>query len=84
MRFVFLAAVIFVVVLPLVAVLLRREALATSAPADRNHLAMARWIERQLRDDMVRVTLPPDAKELGESLLLEFYGDTDHKPKELP
>ena len=84
MRFLFVAAVVVVVILPAVAVLLRRQSIAATTPADRNHVAMARWIERQLRDDMVRVTIVPDEQKLGESLLVEFYGDADHKPRELP
>ncbi len=84
MKIVLLAAVVFVVVIPFLAVLLRRQSLATSTPVEHNHMAMARWIERQLRDDLVRVTIPPDQQGLGESLLVEFYGDADHKPRELP
>ena len=84
MRFVLLAAVVLVVVIPLLAVLLRRQPIAATTPADRNHVGMARWIERQLRDDMVRVTIPPDQQDLAESLLVEFYGDADHRPRELP
>jgi hypothetical protein len=83
-KLVFVAAVFLVVVLPMLAILLRRQSIATRTPVDRNHVGMARWIERQLRDDMVRVSLTPDEKELGESLLTEFYGDDDHKPRELP
>ena len=84
MKVVFFAAVVFIVIIPLLAVLFRRQSLATNSPADHNHMAMARWIERQLRDDMVRVTIPPDQQGLAESLLVEFYGDDDHKPRELP
>jgi hypothetical protein len=80
----FFAAVMFVVIIPLLAVLFRRQSLATSNPADHNHMAMARWIERQLRDDLVRVSIPPDQQGLAESLLVEFYGDDDHKLRELP
>lgn len=83
-RLVLVAAVLFVVVIPLLAVLLRRGPLAAATPVDRNHLAMARWIERQLADDMVRVTIPPDQRGLAESLLTEFYGDTGRERKELP
>lgn len=83
-RFFLLAAVLFVIVLPLAAVLLRRGPLATTTPVDRNHLAMARWMERQLSDDLVRVSIPTDQRRLAEGLLGEFYGDRDHQRKELP
>lgn len=64
-KLVVLAAILFVVVIPLLVVLLRRQPLAAHNPADRNHLAMARWIERQVGDDMVRVSLPPDQRALA-------------------
>jgi hypothetical protein len=43
--------------------------------AYRNHLAMARWIEGRLSDDMVRPLLPAEEQERARGLLSEFYGD---------
>lgn len=43
------------------------------SPDYRNHLAMARWIERQLNDDMVRVTVPEPAQVEARELLDRFY-----------
>lgn len=83
-KLVMVAAVVVFVAIPLLAVLLRRRPLAGATPVDHNHIAMARWIERQLGDDMVRVTIPPDQRDLAELLLVEFYGDTDHRRRELP
>lgn len=46
-----------------------------SAEAYRNHLAMARWIELQLKDDLVRTSVPEDEQARARRLLGEFYGD---------
>jgi flagellar basal body-associated protein FliL len=43
------------------------------SPQYRNHLAMARWIEQTVGDDMVRVTIPPDRQQSAKRLLDEFY-----------
>jgi hypothetical protein len=40
-----------------------------------NHLAMARWIEGRLADDMVRPLLPEAEQDRARGLLSEFYGD---------
>ena len=74
---------LLLVLMPLALVLLRRQPLASSTPVDRNHLAMARWIERQLGDDMVSCTIPEAQQALAASLLTEFFGDEDHGRKEL-
>ena len=64
-------------------VLAVRRSMATPARADHNHLAMARWVERQMGDDMVRCTISEDQQRLAELLLTEFYGDDDHTRREL-
>ena len=46
-----------------------------SAEAYRNHLSMARWIELQLKDDLVRSSVPEDEQARAKRLLDEFYGD---------
>jgi hypothetical protein len=46
-----------------------------SAEAYRNHLAMARWIELQLKDDLVRSSVAADEEERARRLLKDFYGD---------
>jgi hypothetical protein len=53
----------------------RREALPTDSPVYRNHLGMARWIERSLGDDMVRVTIPEREQREAQRLLEQFYGE---------
>lgn len=83
---------IFVVVaiigLPLLVrsvLLVRRRAIAT--PFDRTtqfriHQAMARWIDRQLNDELASVSIPPEQRHIGRDLLAEFYGDEPQR--ELP
>ena len=46
-----------------------------SAEAYRNHLAMARWIDLQLKDDLVRSSVPEDEQARAKRLLDEFYGE---------
>jgi hypothetical protein len=46
-----------------------------SAEAYRNHLAMARWIEIQLSDDLVRTSVAEEEQAKARRLLDEFYGD---------
>ena len=58
----------------------KRSAWPGDSPQYRNHLAMARWIERHLRDDMVAVTIPPPEKEEATRLLQQFYGDRNVGP----
>ena len=53
----------------------RRAAWPGDSPQYRNHLGMARWIERQLRDDMVQVTIPREEKQAAHQLLEQFYGE---------
>jgi hypothetical protein len=36
---------------------------------------MARWIERQLNEDMVRVTIAPEDQRVARDLLAEFYDE---------
>ena len=51
-------------------------------PADyRNHLDMARLIERLMQNDFVRGVIPDDEQATARRVLREFYGDD---PKELP
>ena len=45
------------------------------SPQYRNHQGMARWIERQLGDDMVQVTISDREKVEARRLLGDFYGD---------
>ncbi len=54
-----------------------------------NHQAMARWIERQIQDDMVRPLLSRDDQAEAVRLLRRFYGEENAQslpepPKELP
>ena len=53
----------------------KRAAWPGDSPQYRNHLAMARWIERQLGDDMVRVTVPRPEQQEAARLLEQFYGE---------
>jgi hypothetical protein len=46
-----------------------------SVEAYRNHLAMARWIELQLKDDLVRSSVAEEEQVRAKRLLDEFYGD---------
>jgi hypothetical protein len=46
-----------------------------SVEAYRNHLAMARWIELQLKDDLVRSSVAEEEQARAKRLLEEFYGD---------
>jgi len=46
-----------------------------SAEAYKNHLAMARWIELQLKDDLVRSSVEEQEQARAKRLLEEFYGD---------
>jgi flagellar basal body-associated protein FliL len=46
---------------------------AVESPQFRNHMAMARWIEHAVTDDMVRVTLAPEKQQTAKKLLDEFY-----------
>lgn len=45
----------------------------TQRPEYRNHLAMARWIEHTLDDDMERVVVPENRQRIARKLLSEFY-----------
>jgi len=51
-----------------------------SAEAYRNHLSMARWIELQLKDDLVRSSVPADEQAKAKRLLDDFYGDVADRP----
>ena len=53
---------------------------AIESPQYRNHLAMARWIEAILRDDMVACTIRAEEQERARTLLSTFY---DEKPGKL-
>jgi len=46
-----------------------------SAEAYKNHLAMARWIELQLKDDLVRSSVDEAEQVRAKRLLEDFYGD---------
>jgi hypothetical protein len=50
---------------------------AVESPQFRNHMAMARWIEQAVNDDMVRVTLAAEKQESAKKLLAEFYREKD-------
>lgn len=41
----------------------------------RNHLAMARWIDARVADDLVRPLIPEPEQHKARALLSEFYGD---------
>jgi hypothetical protein len=78
-------AVVFLLVGSVYAVLatsrlVRRAAWPGDSPQYRNHLSMARWIERQLRDDMVQVTIAQAEKDEARRLLGDFYGERDLGP----
>ena len=45
----------------------------TEQPDYRNHLAMARWIEHALDDDMERVVIPEERQASARRLLAGFY-----------
>jgi hypothetical protein len=51
--------------------------LAPTATEFRNHQRMARWIERQLQDDMVRVTISQDDQSAARALLAEYYDERE-------
>ena len=51
------------------------QALAPSTEEFRNHQRMARWIERQLQDDMVRVTISESDQSAARELLADFYDE---------
>lgn len=78
-----IALVAYVIIGPTRAVAARRSVGAgpgaraeiESAEAYRNHLSMARWIELQLKDDLVRSSVPEDEQARARRLLDEFYGD---------
>lgn len=55
--------------------MMKRSAWPGDSPQYRNHLGMARWIERQLGDDMVQVTIPEREKGEAHRLLEQFYGE---------
>ncbi|MGI8793525.1 MAG: hypothetical protein ACR2H3_10155 [Acidimicrobiales bacterium] len=55
--------------------MVKRSAWPGDSPQYRNHLAMARWIERHLRDDMVAVTIQSAEKTEAARLLEQFYGE---------
>ena len=52
---------------------------ALDSPRYRNHLAMARWIESMLRDEMVSCTIAAADQERGRRLLADFYGEKPGK-----
>jgi hypothetical protein len=84
-RVLVLAAVVFLLIGAFYAVLaitrlVRRSAWPGDSPQYRNHLGMARWIERQLRDDMVQVTIPEPEKHEARRLLERFYGERHIAP----
>lgn len=41
----------------------------------KNHLALARWVEHCLADDMVRPIIPEVKQQSAKKLLAEFYDD---------
>lgn len=70
---VIVAIVLVVYVVLLMFRMMRRAQWPGDSPQYRNHLGMARWIDRQLRDDMVNVTIPPIDRAEARKLLEEFY-----------
>lgn len=70
---VIVAIVLVVYLVMLMISMMRRAQWPGDSPQYRNHLGMARWIERQLRDDMVNVTIPPVDRSEAKKLLEEFY-----------
>lgn len=46
-------------------------------PQYRNHLAMARWIEHTLGDDMERVVIPEPRQRAARKLLAAFYDEKE-------
>lgn len=57
---------------------LRNMRPARELPDARNHDAMARWILRQMNDDMVRCTVPEQEAELARGLLRDYgYEDKE-------
>jgi hypothetical protein len=59
-----------------------RQPIRPGSPAEfKNHQDMARWIERALHDDLIRVTIPPTEQDRARRLLGEFFGEP---PNELP
>jgi hypothetical protein len=62
--------------------MVRRSSWPGDSPQYRNHLGMARWMERQLGDDMVQVTIPPHEKAEARRLLEDFYGERRIGPGE--
>lgn len=57
----------------------RRAAPDVDSPMYRNHLAMARWIEHGLADDMERATVPDERQHSARKLLSEFYKEKETK-----
>lgn len=55
-----------------------KRGIATETEHARNHLNMARWIERVTNDDMVRVTIPGAEQREASRLLDEFYGEDNN------
>ena len=53
----------------------RASAEIESAEAYKNHLSMARWIDLQLKDDLVRSSVPAEELARAKRLLNEFYGE---------
>lgn len=79
-RVLIMAGGVFMVILAVYLIIaitqtVKRSAWPGDSPQYRNHLAMARWIERHLRDDMVAVTIPPAEKDEAARLLEQFYGE---------
>lgn len=70
---VIVSVVLLVYLVLLIARMVRRSQWPGDSPQYRNHLDMARWIERQLRDDMVNVTIPPAERTVAKRLLDDFY-----------
>ena len=84
-----LAVVVMIIMVGMYAMTNMRAARARSEPiigagrrseiespeAYRNHLAMARWIELQLKDDLVRSSVEEQEQARAKRLLEEFYGD---------
>ena len=52
----------------------------TELPEYRNHLAMARWIEHVLDDDLERACIPEERQVKARHLLSAFYNERELEP----
>lgn len=77
---VFIAVVLLIALVVYLVLTINRAArrdtlLPSDSPRYRNHLGMARWIERQLDEDMGTMRIPEHQRGDARHLLDQFYGD---------